>query len=71
MQEAGGVLVGTDVISIMRCSKLDLFIIGCSGNELDHLFFGAGADLVWGKPLPSNAMIKKQLRDGLRKRTAV
>ena len=65
MEEAGGVMVGTDVIAAMRRSKVDSFIIGCSGNDLESCFLAAGADLVWGKPMPSNAVMKRQFRLGL------
>jgi len=71
MEEAGGVLVGTDVITTMRRSNVDAFIIGCSGNDLEAPFLSAGADLVWGKPLPSNSVIKQQLRDALGMRASV
>lgn len=60
MEGAGGVLVGTDVIIAMRRHMVQSFIIGCSGNDLDDVFFEAGADMVWGKPLPTNAEIIDQ-----------
>jgi signal transduction histidine kinase/CheY-like chemotaxis protein len=63
MEEAGGVMVGTDVIIAMRRNKVDAFIIGCSGNDLDEAFFEAGADMVWGKPVPTNDEIIAQWRD--------
>ena len=65
MEAAGGVLVGTDVIIAMRRMKIDALIIGCSGNDLDDLFFDAGADVVWGKPMPNNEKIIEQWRNGL------
>jgi len=71
MEETGGVMVGTDVITTMRRNKVESLIIGCSGNDLDDSFLVAGADLVWGKPLPTNYVIMQQLRDGLRKRSSV
>lgn len=68
MEEAGGVMVGTDVVFAMRRQRIDSIIIGCSGNDMDELFKEAGADWVWKKPMPSNATIVKQLRTGLKKK---
>jgi signal transduction histidine kinase/CheY-like chemotaxis protein len=65
MEEGGGVMVGTDVIIAMRRNKVNAFIIGCSGNDLDKEFFQAGADMVWGKPMPNNTEMIDQWRDGL------
>ncbi len=65
MEEAGGVMVGTDAIIAMRRNKVNAFIIGCSGNDLDDEFYDAGADIVWKKPMPSNEEIISQWRDGL------
>lgn len=65
MEEAGGVMVGTDAIIAMRRNKVKSFIIGCSGNDLDADFYDAGADLVWRKPMPTNDEIIGQWRDGL------
>lgn len=65
MEEAGGVMVGTDAIIAMRRNKVNAFIIGCSGNDLDAEFYNAGADMVWRKPMPSNDEIISQWRDGL------
>jgi hypothetical protein len=45
--------------------KSDAFIVGCSGNGLDEIVFDAGADAVWGKPLPKNEEIIEQFRAGL------
>jgi len=70
MEEAGGVMVGTDVVFAMRRQRIDSIIIGCSGNDMDDLFKEAGADWVWKKPMPSNALIVKQLKVGLAKRKA-
>jgi len=70
MEEAGGVMVGTDVVFAMRRQRIDSIIIGCSGNDMDQLFKEAGADWVWKKPMPSNSIIVKQLRSGLKKRKA-
>ncbi len=66
MEEAGGVMVGTDVIFAMRRMKIDSIIIGCSGNEMDDVFKEAGADWVWGKPMPSNEVTIMQLRSGMK-----
>lgn len=71
MEEAGGVLVGTDVIIALRRDHVNSLIIGCSGNELQEEFMSAGADFVWGKPLPSNNDIINQFRQGLKDRNLV
>jgi CheY-like chemotaxis protein len=68
MQEAGGLMVGTEVVCAMRQSKIESIIIGCSGNDMDDLFLDAGADWVWKKPMPSNKQILSQLRGALRLR---
>jgi CheY-like chemotaxis protein len=68
MEEAGGVMVGTDVVFAMRRKRIDSIIIGCSGNDMDDLFQEAGADWVWKKPMPSNSTIVKQLLSGLQRR---
>jgi len=70
MEEAGGVMVGTDVIATMRRSKIDSYIIGCSGNDLDATFLAAGADLVWRKPMPTNDEMIRHFRSGLEKRSS-
>jgi CheY-like chemotaxis protein len=43
MEEAGGVMVGTDVVYAMRRMRIDSIIIGCSGNDLGREFAEAGA----------------------------
>ena len=68
MEEAGGVLVGTDVVYAMRRMRIESVIIGCSGNDLSEEFTEAGADWVWQKPMPSNAEIIAHLRLALKKR---
>jgi CheY-like chemotaxis protein len=68
MQEAGGMMVGTDVVCAMRQSKIESIIIGCSGNDIDDLFLDAGADWVWKKPMPSNKKILSQLHGALREK---
>jgi len=62
MQQAGGVLVGTDVLIALRRANVDSIMIGCSGNDLEEKFKDAGAVLVWKKPLPPNDEIIKSLR---------
>ena len=66
MEEAGGVMLGTDAVYAMRRSGINSLIIGCSGNAVAKEFADAGANLFWDKPLPSNPQIIQQLRDGLR-----
>ena len=68
MEEAGGVMVGTDVVFAMRRMRINSVIIGCSGNDMGTQFFEAGADWVWQKPMPSNVSIIKDLRASLNKR---
>jgi two-component system aerobic respiration control sensor histidine kinase ArcB len=68
MQEAGGMMLGTDVVCAMRQSKIESIIIGCSGNDIDDCFHDAGADWVWKKPMPSNTKILSQLHGALRKK---
>ena len=65
MEESGGVMLGTDTVFAMRRMKVDSLIIGCSGNDMNDEFLEAGADIFWGKPLPSNPEIICQLRRGL------
>ena len=68
MEEAGGVMVGTDVVYAMRRMRIESIIIGCSGNDLSEEFTEAGADWVWQKPMPSNAEIIAHLRLALKRR---
>jgi CheY-like chemotaxis protein len=68
MEEAGGVMVGTDVVYAMRRMRINSIIIGCSGNDLDEEFREAGADWVWQKPMPSNRTIITRLSDEMLKR---
>lgn len=63
MNEAGGVMVGTDVVYAMRRMKIKSVIVGCSGNDLDKEFTEAGADMVWKKPMPTNSQIISNLRE--------
>lgn len=57
MEEAGGVLLGTDTVIALRRMKIESLIIGCSGNDLEAEFKEAGADSMWKKPMPPNAQI--------------
>ena len=66
--EAGGILVGSDAIIVMRRMRIKSFIIGCSGNDMESSFLAAGADCFWGKPLPPNEEIRKQFLHALKKR---
>ena len=68
MEEAGGVMVGTDVVFAMRRMRIDSIIIGCSGNDMGSQFRDAGADWVWQKPMPSNGRIIQDLRTSLTSR---
>ena len=63
MEEAGGVLLGTDTVLAMRRRKIDSIIIGCSGNDIDSEYMEAGSDWVMGKPTPANSIILKKLRE--------
>jgi PAS domain S-box-containing protein len=65
MEEAGGVMVGTDVVFALRRIRIDSVIIGCSGNDMGSQFMDAGADWVWQKPMPSNGKIIQDLRTSL------
>lgn len=65
MEEAGGVMVGTDVVFAMRRMRIKSIIIGCSGNDMDEQFTEAGADMVWKKPMPSNPKIISDIRSGM------
>eukprot|EP00980_Cylindrotheca_fusiformis_P002975 scaffold688_cov105-Cylindrotheca_fusiformis.AAC.4 len=65
MEQAGGTMLGTDFVIAARRRRIDSFIIGCSGNDLDAEFFHAGANKVWGKPLPKNDEMIDDFRQGL------
>jgi two-component system sensor histidine kinase/response regulator len=65
MEEAGGVMVGTDVVFAMRRMRIDSIVIGCSGNDIDQEFIEAGADWVWKKPMPPNSKIISDLRSAM------
>jgi CheY-like chemotaxis protein len=71
MEEAGGVMVGTDVVFAMRRMRIDSIIIGCSGNDMDEQFLEAGADWVWKKPMPSNSKIITDLRAAMSKKVKI
>jgi CheY-like chemotaxis protein len=68
MEEAGGVMVGTDVVFAMRRMRILSIIIGCSGNDMDEQFAEAGADWVWKKPMPSNSEIIAELKTAMARR---
>ena len=66
MGDSGGVMTGTDTIIAMRRDfKVDSFIIGCSGNDIDDEFIQAGCNIVWGKPMPPNQVMIEHFRKGL------
>ena len=62
MEEAGGVMVGTDAVFAMRRMRIESVIIVCSGNDIHDEAMEAGADFCWKKPIPSNEEIIKQFR---------
>jgi len=64
MEEAGGVMLGTDAVVAMRRMDISSLIIGCSGNDLAQEFRSAGANFFWSKPLPSDAEIARQIQVG-------
>ena len=68
MDEAGGIMRGTEVVREMRRMKIESIIIGSSGNELDSEFRDAGADWVWQKPIPPNIEIIRLLRSVIAKK---
>ncbi|KAL3927553.1 MAG: hypothetical protein SGBAC_013040 [Bacillariaceae sp.] len=68
MEEAGGVLLGTDTVVAMRRRRIDSIIIGCSGNDIDDQFMESGTDWVMKKPTPRNDVIVTQLRQLLARR---
>merc|ERR1712238_180480 len=68
MEEAGGLLLGTDTVVAMRREKIDSVIIGCSGNDIDDEFMEAGTDWAMGKPTPVNSVILHHLKLFLSKR---
>jgi CheY-like chemotaxis protein len=62
MEESGGVLLGTELISRMRSDGVSALIIGCSGNEIAEQFVSVGCQFVWGKPMPTNEKSIGQMR---------
>jgi PAS domain S-box-containing protein len=62
MEEAGGVLLGTETVVAMRSKNIESIIIGCSGNDIDDEFMEAGSDWVMGKPTPPNAIILREFK---------
>ena len=67
MEEAGGVLIGTETVNIMREMGVTSIIVGCSGNDMKDEFLAAGCQLCWGKPMTANQFILAQLKDELLK----
>lgn len=65
MEDAGGVMIGTDVVLAMRRMEIDSLIIGSSGNDMGTAFHEAGADYFWQKPIPSNPKMIQVLRTRL------
>ena len=61
MDQADGRLEGHAVVREIRARKIDAVIVACSGAAHRHELFAVGANLVWGKPLPSDAAIVEQL----------
>ncbi|CAJ1948627.1 unnamed protein product [Cylindrotheca closterium] len=68
MEQAGGVLLGTDTVVAMRRRGIDSVIVGCSGNDIDDQFMDSGTDWVMKKPTPPNDIIVKRLRQLLNRR---
>lgn len=66
MEEAGGVMVGTDAVFAMRRMRVESTIVLCSGNDIQNEAMEAGADYCWRKPIPSNDEIIEQFRAGRR-----
>lgn len=66
MEDAGGILLGTDTIAALRRMGVQSLIVGCSGNDIENEFLEAGADLCWQKPLPTNGKIILQLNKYLK-----
>jgi len=68
MEEAGGVILGTDTVAELRKRKIDSVIVGCSGNDIDDEFMMAGTNWVMKKPTPPNNVIAVKLRQLLAQR---
>jgi len=68
MEEAGGVLLGTETVVELRKRKVDSVIVGCSGNDIDEEFMLVGTNWVMKKPTPPNNVIAKHLRYLLKQR---
>jgi PAS domain S-box-containing protein len=62
MENAGGVLLGTETVAAMRRQNVNSIIIGCSGNDIDKEFMDAGSSWVMGKPSPPDSVIRKKLQ---------
>lgn len=46
MEETGGIMLGTDVVTAMRRLLVTSVIIGCSGNDFEGTFIKAGCEAV-------------------------
>ena len=68
MEEAGGVLLGTDTVVELRKRMVDSVIVGCSGNDIVEEFMTAGTNWVMKKPTPPNDVIAQKLRELLAQR---
>jgi hypothetical protein len=68
----GGVLKGVECVAMLRKKGYAGVIIGFTGDESNPgteksprtMFLQAGADASWGKPLPSIAVMKKDIWKG-------
>jgi len=71
MEEAGGILLGTDTVVALRRRGIKSVIIGCSGNDIDTQFMESGTDWVMKKPTPPNHVIVKRLQQLLASRQQI
>ncbi|GMI08175.1 hypothetical protein TrVE_jg12497 [Triparma verrucosa] len=62
MEEAGGILLGTEVVRSIRRLGVTSVIIGCSGNDIEENFIKVGCQAAWKKPLPKDQEIISQLQ---------
>ena len=60
MEKSGGVLLGTDTVSLLRDKKqFGGFIVGCSGSDEMRGFYESGADGYLGKPIKRSNVLQK------------
>lgn len=60
MERSGGVLLGTDAVSLLREKKqYSGFIVGCSGSDETRGFFESGADGYLAKPIRSTHVLQR------------